>query len=107
MPAPISVVSVHPGCVGRGWFLDVTIEDITQFGVGNGFAFDHPVGLLERGAFGDALPAGVRLRQAHHVGIELDAVGAQAACCRGENRYILTEYPLDRSHPDWTTFGEP
>ena len=31
----------------------------------------------------------------------------RAACCRGENRYILTEYPLDRSQPDWTTFGEP
>ena len=30
-----------------------------------------------------------------------------AACCRGENCYILTEYPLDRSQPDWTTFGEP
>ena len=25
----------------------------------------------------------------------------------GENCYILTEYPLDRSQPDWTTFGEP
>lgn len=24
-----------------------------------------------------------------------------------ENCYILTEYPLDRSQPDWTTFGEP
>lgn len=31
----------------------------------------------------------------------------RAACCRGENCYILTEYPLDRSQPDWTTFGEP
>lgn len=25
----------------------------------------------------------------------------------GENCYILTEYPLDRSQLDWTTFGEP
>lgn len=25
----------------------------------------------------------------------------------GENCYILTEYPLDRSQPDWTTFGKP
>lgn len=25
----------------------------------------------------------------------------------GENGYILTEYPLDRSQLDWTTFGEP
>lgn len=31
----------------------------------------------------------------------------RAACCRGDNCYILTEYPLDRSHLDWTTFGEP
>lgn len=31
----------------------------------------------------------------------------RAACCRGENCYILTEYPLDRSQLDWTTFGEP
>ena len=25
----------------------------------------------------------------------------------GENCYILTEYPLDRSQLDWTTFREP
>ena len=25
----------------------------------------------------------------------------------GDNCYILTEYPLDRSQLDWTTFGEP
>lgn len=25
----------------------------------------------------------------------------------GENCYILTEYPLDRSQLDWTTFGKP
>ena len=25
----------------------------------------------------------------------------------GETCYILTEYPLDRSQPDWTTFGKP
>lgn len=31
----------------------------------------------------------------------------RAAWCRGDNCYILTEYPLDRSQPDWTTFGEP
>ena len=30
-----------------------------------------------------------------------------AAWCRGENCYILTEYPLDRSQLDWTTFGKP